>query len=477
MKPYWYLLAILCAYVQIAFAQSPPLPPTITAIDGEVIANISRESKSSSSDTTQFDPDEVTADSLPGISPDADFEQLGSLFRKYPEVGNIELFVPRLEPLRAQSLDDRKLSFFGNDFGVRSAFESNNESVRFLTLADFDRSSERNTIAIAVDSSTQSMTGWINLNNKEYIVRPVPNKYGTMPPEGQHVLVQLKPLQIPRTYQSDFGDAVRKPESQRSAYPGESECFGSGDDALRSTNSYDLDSLDIYFEYTKQSFDKGFEDNFDPRRLVQNDRGALQQVLQKAGIRSLVINMHVNEKASTYVERDDKQLEQIVCELARSSKLSSGPFGKFQNERAQRNADIGILIVHRGSKHDCGHTVDVRDRPTMAVAVVNWKCIRNFYSYIHEIGHILGANHRYTEKKDRKPKHARAHFGDMGDYSFVTLMGRFYVECDESKRCHRYPELSDPALHGDTKGKDTEADNARAVRENIARISNFGEQL
>jgi hypothetical protein len=76
------------------------------------------------------------------------------------------------------------------------------------------------------------------------------------------------------------------------------------------------------------------------------------------------------------------------------SHLAGTSDGFMDNVHAQRNAtnaDVVVLIVNQTQY--CGYANDIGATAATAFAVVHHNCATGYYSFAHEIGHLMGARH------------------------------------------------------------------------------------
>jgi Metallo-peptidase family M12 len=88
------------------------------------------------------------------------------------------------------------------------------------------------------------------------------------------------------------------------------------------------------------------------------------------------------------VNYDDsnKSFDQMVSDLATSPAL-----GVVRNQRNAVRADIAVMIINNTAY--CGMADAISATPDTAFAVVHYGCATGYYSFGHEIGHLLGARH------------------------------------------------------------------------------------
>lgn len=71
----------------------------------------------------------------------------------------------------------------------------------------------------------------------------------------------------------------------------------------------------------------------------------------------------------------------------------NAPVQDLRESRRTTKADIAVLIVDNPDPRSCGRAAGIAVSKENAYAVVNWRCITDMLSFIHEIGHLVGAYH------------------------------------------------------------------------------------
>lgn len=82
----------------------------------------------------------------------------------------------------------------------------------------------------------------------------------------------------------------------------------------------------------------------------------------------------------------NKSFDQMVSDLATSPML-----GAVRSQRDAVRADIAVMIINNTAY--CGMADAISATPDTAFAVVHYGCATGYYSFGHEIGHLLGARH------------------------------------------------------------------------------------
>lgn len=164
-------------------------------------------------------------------------------------------------------------------------------------------------------------------------------------------------------------------------------------------------------------------------------------------------------------------------------------------ERDARGADIVVLLVEHtdfSGRAYMPSSVGV-DNAAYAFAVVMRSYGLNYYTFAHEVGHVMGLDHGGSGAGSGAFPWAQGHIGYVDNAAgypegFVTVMANIGL-CGGSPPCHQVPyfsnpELTDPAppVRGRALGVSDVADSARALRDVASTVEMYrgawiGEEL
>lgn len=148
--------------------------------------------------------------------------------------------------------------------------------------------------------------------------------------------------------------------------------------------------------------------------------------------------------------------------------------------RKDTKSDVVVLVVNRDDPGNCGRAVGINVSADKAMAVANWRCMNENFSYAHEIGHLAGAWHNPEVLSNTSPKNPPyAHgFAMTSDREFVTVMG--YPTTCSPDRCPRVWNWSNPdatTFFGAPTGTNDTHNNACLWRERAPVVAAFGDQI
>lgn len=143
--------------------------------------------------------------------------------------------------------------------------------------------------------------------------------------------------------------------------------------------------VEVAVMWTATASSNALEIGLAMRQLVDTAEIVANRSFVNSNIKGEIRVTHLG--VTTYVESGD--LAADIQELMKDG-------GNLEDLRAARRsakADVGVLIVDHPSSTTCGMAAGISVPKEKAFAVVNWKCITDKLSFIHEIGHLAGAWH------------------------------------------------------------------------------------
>jgi hypothetical protein len=171
--------------------------------------------------------------------------------------------------------------------------------------------------------------------------------------------------------------------------------------------------------------------------------------------------------AVTYGE-SGRTFAEMVNHLAGTS---DGFMDGVHAQRDSLHADIVVLIVNNGAY--CGRAYDIGVAAAGAFAVVYWDCATGYYSFGHEIAHLVGARHDRTNDSSTTPcafGHGFRRSASPGGWR--TIMG---YRCTDGTCEPRLQYWSSPlsTWGGVAMGTSEHEDNHRVWNERAATVAAF----
>ena len=149
--------------------------------------------------------------------------------------------------------------------------------------------------------------------------------------------------------------------------------------------------------------------------------------------------------------------------------------GQMDNVHAQRDAvhaDVAVLIINQDDW--CGQAREIGANASQAFVIVHWSCATGYYSFAHEIAHLLGARHDEPTDTTDTPYvwgHGFRHQAAAPN-GWRTIMG---YKCGSNLCNPRLQYWSSPlnVWAGLPMGTAADADNRRVWNERAATVAAF----
>jgi hypothetical protein len=170
----------------------------------------------------------------------------------------------------------------------------------------------------------------------------------------------------------------------------------------------------------------------------------------------------VDKMALSYTEVG-KGYNTILSDFVSNSSVSS--------RRNAVGADISVLIINQS--HNCGMANDIGATAETAFALVHHDCATGYYSFAHEIGHLMGARHDTDHDDSTTPfPYGHGYLQKKSSDGWRTIMS---YPCSGGTCPTRVQHWSNPLVkyNGETSGSATSEDNARVWNERTATVASF----
>jgi hypothetical protein len=283
-----------------------------------------------------------------------------------------------------------------------------------------------------------NVTGSINSGTDTYKVTPLGN--------GQHAIVKFDASRLPPEHPPSFIERERR-----------------GDAApLPPPRDLALDAgpivIDVLVAYTPTA-----------AAQVNNIAAFVQLAVDEAN--QSYVNSKVNQRLrlvhSYQVNYNEagKGYDTIVADLAGKS---DGSMDEIHQLRDQHGADLVALIVNQTDF--CGMADAIMASEATAFAAVHWNCATGYYSFAHELGHLMGARHDPANDPSTAP-FPHGHGFQEGSAAWRTVMA---YQCG-ARACTRLPYWSNPNVNyqGVPMGTTPAHDNARVLNQTAPTIATF----
>jgi metallopeptidase family M12-like protein len=168
------------------------------------------------------------------------------------------------------------------------------------------------------------------------------------------------------------------------------------------------------------------------------------------------INLHINSvhvEQTDYQESGDLYLDWKALKRKGNGTADGPQFGDLKSKRLSYGADIVALLtsaVSASNANSCGQAGQMHDvvpeTCAEAYAVIPSNCAATQYSFIHELGHVMGADHNENEDQPTNSPpfdHSRGYIAQSNSWRTIMALPKDACSLPECQRIRRW---SNPAL-------------------------------
>jgi hypothetical protein len=288
-----------------------------------------------------------------------------------------------------------------------------------------------------------NITGSIQNQGTLYRIEPIGN--------GVHALIKVDEARFPPDHPPSFEEKERRGDIRAPA-------------TVRDMSKSDVPvGIDVLVAYTTAA-----------RNAVTDISATIQLAVAEAN--QSYVNSGINIKLSlvdsfevAYSETDPqgnrKTFTQILADFVANDNV--------QNRRDTSGADLAAMIIDQSDY--CGQADAIMATASTAFAIVHYNCATGYYSFAHELGHLMGARHDENHDPSTTPfsyGHGYEHPSPTASQSFRTIMA---YACSPTSCDPRIQYWSNPNVtyNGIAIGTAAINDNARVLNETAATVAGF----
>lgn len=290
------------------------------------------------------------------------------------------------------------------------------------------------------------ITGSVNNNGDLYRIESVGN--------GVHAIVKVDASRFPDDHPPSFKEKEKavptpKPAPRKSSSgSGTSDAFpGDGRPVI----------IDVLVAYTPGA--SGAVSNISSTIAL-----AVAEANQSYVNSGINIKLNLVDTMSVNYTETGKTFDTILADLVSNNDV--------RTRRDNRAADLVAMIIKQPDY--CGLADAIRATVDTAYAVVHYDCATGYYSFAHELGHLMGARHDPATDSTSTPYA----YGHGFQYVSGTTKWRTIMAYACSGGCPRLQYWSNPSVNygGVAMGTASVSNNARVLNDTAATVAGFRSQ-
>jgi hypothetical protein len=280
------------------------------------------------------------------------------------------------------------------------------------------------------------ITGSITTPNGLYRITPLGG--------GAHALVEVDSAKFPKDEPESF---MAQQWARKSPVPPKTS-------DIRNSSPGSSTQIDVLVAYTPGA-KAGDPDNIDSTIAL-----AVAEANQSYVNSGIGIHLNLVDSFEVAYREDSKSFETILADFEHMSVVNQ--------RRDQSGADLATLIINKSDY--CGLAHQIMADASTAFSIVYFDCATGYYSFAHELGHLMGARHNEQADPNAPFTYGHGYRHDAPSPGWRTIMS---YDCPN--QCVRIQYWSNPRLTyaGVPLGTVAANDNARVLNETAATVAAF----
>ena len=283
-----------------------------------------------------------------------------------------------------------------------------------------------------------NITGSIQDQNSLYRIEPVGN--------GVHALIKVDQGRFPPEHPPGFQERERRGDIR-------------GPTATADATSDAMVGIDVMVPYTTAA-----------KTAVADITATIQLAVAEANQSYVNSGIHIKlnlvDTFEVAYSETGKSFDTILADFVANPTV--------KNRRASSGADLSAMIINQSDF--CGLADAIMATASTAFVVVYYDCATGYYSFAHELGHLMGARHDENHDATTTPfayGHGYEHPSSVSGQNFRTIMA---YACNAPTSCDpRIQYWSNPNVkyNGVATGTAATNDNARVLNGTAATVAAF----
>ncbi|RNC68070.1 MAG: hypothetical protein ED859_11620 [Desulfuromonadales bacterium] len=368
-------------------------------------------------------------------------EQQSILDRIKQEKTTSQVNIVRINPSSLER-DQVNLNLFDNaTFKTRKGVTTRRDEKGMTWTGDLTDSKGDATFVVRGDS----VTGTVRSDTGFYQIRPLGS--------GLHAVIEIDQSKLPKEHPPSFNRIEKQKKTIPPAMMKKMRDAG----VARDTKAT-VEVLVAYTPLVKAA-------TADVDGLIQLAIDETNKGYQNSGINA---QLHL---AHSYEVNDQETVPQNAdpfdAILTRFREPGDGKMDEIHALRKQYAADVAVLLISRDEY--CGLASDIMAKASNAFAVVSNQCATGYYSFGHEIGHLMGARHDPANDNTSTP------FAYGHGYQNLAGKWRTVMAYNCPGGCTRVNNWSNPSVKygGAPTGTVSLNDNARVLNQTTPIVAAF----
>lgn len=263
---------------------------------------------------------------------------------------------------------------------VSEAWTQLSDNVQRLTLKFIGKSGKKSDGQAFLLKEGNEVFGAMNVANQNYLIRQLNT--------GVFAITTSRTSEIERS-KNDVYDMPHKkdgaPAPNKPVLPPKAPNNANAQPVDDCPNPAQTETLEVSVGITSDAKQQALAAGHDARQLVWTAESIANRAFENSNVNGNVKVIDILDVAFTESGDFSKDIEELVKE--------GGGVQELRNSRRKKKADVGVLVVHNSDPKNCGIAAGINVTKDKAFVVVNWQCLTDKFSFIHEVGHLAGAWH------------------------------------------------------------------------------------
>ncbi|WP_223620318.1 PKD domain-containing protein [Lysobacter sp. ESA13C] len=242
------------------------------------------------------------------------------------------------------------------------------------------RSDERNSVALVRRGN--GVTGNVRVDGQLYRIRPLA--------DGSHAVIEVDETRMPPDHAADYNEASLPQIDMRAAATHAARSGGLVGPAATEPGATATIRVQVVATNDAVTAYGGDMEALVELAVAESNQG---YVNSNVGINMVLANYRTVQ----YTSVGDGH----ATDVDRFEGTNDGYMDDIHGTRDANAADVNVLVINDDS--NCGRAAAIGSNAATAFATVHYDCATGYYSFAHEIGHLLSARHNQQNDPNTLP--------------------------------------------------------------------------